>query len=831
MKGIHIALLLMVCSLAFGQDRSIGGRGGGGRGQGRPPGSLIGKVVDDRSGNPVEFATISLFRLRDSTVTGTTTIKNGTFVVENVRPGRYLGTISFIGYEAVKTDTLRFNPRRGVMNQDLGTIKLKPSAILLDAAEVVAERSFQTNEIDRKAYVVKDLGVSEGGSVVEVLEVIPSVDVDLDGNISLRGNENVTILIDGRPSNIIAENKADILEQFPASSIERIEVITNPSVKFDPEGVAGILNVITKKNKLEGLTGNVRVSAALRNKYNTSGSINYKAKKWSISANLGHMYREMWRRGETYREDIYTDSIVTLNQSSYGDNVRGSYRGGLGFEVYPNRNQTIYLNGNYGYGYRAGDEIVDYAQGERDSALADLWNRTTISDNWNHNAGGDIGWSWNFNGDVKNNLALDLSHSQQWTSTVSKFSDQHYDPVELDADPSATYQRNLSAGSNRTSRARLDYIRPVRKNMNIELGYQSMIRNTDTDFTGADRDSLGSFVVDTSISNHFVFNEEIHGGYFIFKHRFGKFGYQVGVRAEQAFVNSDLITTNQTFENNYFSLFPSGHISYQVTEEQQIKASYSRRINRPGSWHTNPFPRYSDPLNLRVGNPFLLPEYTDIAELEYGYTKKKFSLTVAGYFRFVDNMITHFRTVEDGISTSTFTNLNSSFSYGLDASVNARPFTWWTLIWSANLFVSKLNGDNVTAVLNQDAIGMNTKLLTTFKIPKIFDLQLSARYRAPQTIPQGRRAGVFSLDGTISKRILRDKGTVSFQVRDIFNTRRWQYQTEGDNFYNDGYRRRESRTFQLSFSYRFGELKDRSRGKRGNGGGRGGDNSDSMEEF
>lgn len=830
-KSIISALILLSSFTVSAQERGEGrGRGGGGRGD-SPPGTLVGKVLDDQTGAPVEFATISLLRLRDSTVTGSTTGKNGTFAVENIKPGRYLGTISFIGYESFQTDTLKFNPRQGVMNRDLGTVKLKPSSILLEAAEVTAERAFQTNQIDRKAYVVKDLGVAEGGTVIEVLEVIPSVDVDLDGNISLRGNENVTILIDGRPSNLVAGSKAEILEQFPASSIDRIEVITNPSVKYDPDGVAGILNIITKKNKLEGLTGNVRVAASLRNKYNASVGINQKSKKWSISADAGYMYREMFRIGETYREDYYLDSTVALDQGSYSDNVRASYRGGLGFEVYPTIHQTIYLNGNYGYGYRAEDEIVDYERGLLDSATNEIWERTTIGDNANHNTGGALGWSWNFKGDVKHNLALDLSHSHQWNENLDKFQENYFDPVILTQEPGALYERNYSNGSNRTSRARLDYIRPLRKNMDLELGYQTTLRNSNTDFVGSDRNEEGLFLVDTGISNHFIFNEEIHGGYFIFKHRIGSFGYQAGLRAEQAFTNSDLITTNQQFENNYFSLFPSVHLSYQVTEEQQIKASYSRRIDRPGEWHTNPFPSYSDPLNLRVGNPFLKPEYMDVAELEYGLTKKRFSFTVAGFFRYVDNMITHFRSVEEGISTTTFRNLNSSISYGLDVSVNARPFNWWNLTWSANLFASKVNGDNLSAVINENAIGMNTKMLTTFKIPKIFDLQLSARYRAPQTTTQGHRAGVFSLDGTISRKILKEKGTVSFQVRDIFNTRRWKYDSEGENFFSNIYRKRESQTFQLSFSYRFGELKERSRGGRKGGGDGSGGGDDSMEEF
>lgn len=774
---------------------------------------IIGQVVNGNDGLPLQMAAVSILDVEKNLVTGSLTNNKGQFSI-SVTKGEYYVSVTFVGCKPYKSELISLKDEPVV---NLRTIALESDGEL-EAVEIEAERPFMVNSIDRKTYDVEALEVTDGGTVNEVLQVIPSVDVDIDGVVSLRGNSNVVVLIDGKPSGMSAEDAASYFQTLPAGAIEKIEVITNPSAKFDPDGMMGMINIVSKVNKFDGISGNVKVSVGNGPNLNTSGMLSIKKGKWNAMANLGYNTRNGYAIGDTYRE-VAEDEIPVLLQTNDGARITSGFNGRLSATYTFNKRNNIRFNGSYGRRHFEREESIlyEYQNLERNFLNA-LGRESNGLGNMNMIRAG-VDFTHKFKQDGRQ-LSLGINES----IFDGTFGGDYIEfPVDEDlvADKSQILldQRQLSPNLRYTTTIQADYVHPLKKNNAIEAGYKSIFTTGDSRISSEVFDEESEqWLNEENITNDFVLQEQIHSVYGIYKQSIKKFGYQLGLRAEQAFTDAELITTNETFYNEYFSLFPSLHLSYWLPKTQQLKASYSRRINRPRGRQLNPFADYSDPQNIRKGNPFLYPEYINSIEAEYQKIFQKQTITAGVYFKQVENMISRIKTVEDAVSTVSFENAGTAIQYGIEGSWNANVKKWWRITASLNAFNMQIN--DVESDLSSEGYTLNSKLLTSFTLPREYSLQLSAQYNTPKVVPQGQVSGQFFLDASLNKKVLKNKATISIRGTDLFNTRSYNFVTEGTNFYQESYRKRQSRFVFVGFSYNFGQFKERSfKGSRSRDGG------------
>lgn len=826
----HSAFLVLFFSslLAHAQDRP--GKPGGPGGRERPAiGVVYGKVVDSETGKPMEFVTVSVESQRDSSVFyGTVTDRKGYFKVSEIKVGAYWVSLNYMGYNAERLGPVRLTPKESV-EQDLGTIRMEAAISELGTAEIVEEKPYMEVRMDKKVYNVEENITTTGGSVNEVLENIPSVEVDIDGNISLRGSQNLTVLIDGKPSGLTGGDRQALLDQIPASSIEAVEVITNPSAKYDPDGMAGIINVVLKKNKLEGFYGNLKLTAGNGNNYNASLGLNYRNDKVNLFSSYGFRYQDRFSRRLNYRETYFDDVTSLLDQTGEGDRSGGSHTVRLGADWYLTPSKTLSISGKYGDRNNAEIEANTYLIQDPLLAFDQDYVRAADGNSDRSSIDLNLGFRQEF-GSREHYLKADAFASRSINDSQDIFTESWYDGDGLALDTIIPWEVNQNENLTDVLMLQVDYERPMPHKGKFEAGAKSIIRDMDTDFVaGFSEDGSEPYFRDDTRSNDFEYNEQIHAAYSTYGRQFGDFGVQLGARLEQVFTDALLVNTGEDFENDYLSLFPSANLSYNFTEKQILQLSYSRRINRPRTRQLNPFPIYSDPLNLRKGNPFLLPEYANSVELGFTQFFGKNMLSSAVYYRGVSNVIRRFKTIDTtGVSTTTYENIAGSESYGIELIANFKPLKWWNLNASFNWYRSISDGSNLESDLEADATSWFLRGMSTWKWGNGWEAQVSGRYKAPQIILQGEFSGFLSIDAALQKSILDKKGSLNLRVSDIFNTREFDFETVGADFFQEGNRKRESRFVYLTFSYRFGKLEERKR----RGGSRNGDDGggfDGME--
>ena len=832
MKQFSILFLcLSLASMLWAQGRPTG-RGSKGMPYAQRPaiGSLAGVVKDSLTAKPVPYAMVSLVLMRsDSVVAGGLTDEKGRFALDELRPAIYVLQVESLGYKKKRSTRIMLSPRNP--RPVLPDILLLAQAAALEEVEITAQKEFVELAIDRKVYHTEKVLTAQGGTTVDLLENIPSVEVDMDGNISLRGSGNVNILIDGRPSGLTGPSRDAILEQIPAASVERIEVITNPSAKYDPDGMVGIINVVLKKNKRLGLNGNLSLSVgsqgayqnspdfgAAPNKYQAALGLNLRNAHHNLYLNYSRNHQERFMYGESLRDNLLLDE--RLEQQEDGMHSRKSDMLRAGVDFYLGALQTLSLGASWNHSIRAREnDSYNHIQ-DFDDSFKEAYRLDNISRSPSDNLDLNLNYERKFK---REGQKLDIGG--RWSK--GNHDDQgdflQY-PTDQDSLPAGEeiITRNTTDGDSRNLVAQVDYVHPFHKKLKLETGYKSILRRIDTDFyTGEYDQDLKRYIEDPSRSNHFLYDEDIHAAYLILGAQLGKVGLQGGLRAEQAFTTSRLVESDELFENDYFSLFPSAYFTYKLSEKQELQLSYSRRINRPRTRQLNPFIFYTDPRNLRVGNPFLRPEYSDAYELGYQIRAGKHSLTPSLYFRNTRDVINRLKVVDSlGISTTSYQNLSTARSYGLELIYSGRPADWWTLNGSMRFFRNEIDGGNIAAELNNSGLGWGGRLMSTFKLPKSFTVQLSGFYRGPRQIAQGEISDFFMLSASVQKRFWNDKASLSLQLRDLFDTMRFSIASAGETFVQESLRKRESRMLQLSFSYRFGKQQwDRRRRGRGEGDG------------
>lgn len=821
-----------------------------GRGQ-SPAGRFYGKVVD-ASNKGVEAASVTLVQKRMDSATkeakevvvgGMLTTAKGDFSVENVPVfGRYILRITGIGYKAHEQNIAFQMPNRngnsegggmmGTFDKDLGNIKLQLDDKLLSNVTVTGTRPMMQMGIDRKIFNVEQNLVSAGGSAVDVLKNVPTVSVDIDGNVSLR-NSAPQVFVDGRPTNMT-------LEQIPADAIESIEVITNPSAKFDASGgTAGILNIVLKKNKRVGYSGNIRANADSRGKVGFGGNANMRQNKINFFVMGNYNQRKSIGKGTTTRVDSRFSNSIKTTQSDRSE-MNGAFGFGRGgFDYFIDNRNTITLSGSMARGTMLPTNSSEIATVINS---ADSFNtRNTNGKNIFKNYGAQASYKHNFP-KSGHELSADVTYNKGENSNRSFISTDYYKM------PGKIFNYNYSqlqsgSGNNDNLVVQADYANPITENSKLEMGARTSMRevNSLTNYYSINPD--GSLSVKTGQNINYNSNDHVYAAYANFSNRIKNFGYQLGLRLESSNYKGLLVNTKEEFNIDFpISLFPSVFLSQKLSDNDDLQFNYSRRINRPGFWQLFPFYDLTDSLNISKGNPNLHPEFTNSFELSYSKTfKNRDNFLASVYFKNTNDLITRIQTLEQVPVIDTqalvlsYANANKSYVTGLELISRNKLSKWWEVTTNANFFTSKI--DLKDQEDPDQFLSYFLRLNNNFKLPKNFSIQLSGDYDSkrlvaggggpggggggggrgpggggggfggPGTAAQGYIRPQFDVDAAIRFDFLKERAaSLSLSVNDVFKTRKFDSHTETAGFIQDAVRRRDQQIFRLNFNWRFGKF-------------------------
>ena len=779
--------------------------------------TLSARVVDAESDLPLPTATVALYPAggADSTfVGGAAANVDGVVRVTDLEPGTYDVVISFVGYD----DARRTGVEVGVGGADLGTVGLEVAAEALQEVRVTGERPQVQARIDRTVYDTADDPVAEGGSATDVLATLPSVDVDIDGNVSLRGSGSVAVFVNGRPAPVSADFVAAYLQSLPAGSIERVEVIPNPSAAFEPDGVGGIINIVLKKNADLGLGGTLTAGADSQGGYDAAAALTYGRGPWSLAATYGFRNDLRAGAGTSFRINRYEADPTTLDQVETEDRTRTSNFLSLSADYSLSR-ATVFTS-QVQVGTRGGDET------ERNTTLrtASTGDPLLEYERVSTEAGDGV------SGDVR--LGLRQTFGEGHTLVVegraqaeNEGEDQTYDQTLLTGTGALDApQRVDEDDEEREVSLRADYVRPL-AGFTVELGYKGSWETESSTIVSESMNDAGAFVPDVGINNAYEFDERVQALYVQAAREWGAIGVQAGVRAEQATTTFDLLTTDQSFDNDYASLFPSAYLSFKPTEAFTLRGGYSRRINRPRRWELNPFPSFDDPLNIRQGNPELTPEYIDSFELSAAQITGWGSVSVTPYFRRTTDIIRRISTVRaDGVTVRSAQNLDTADAYGAEGVVSFEGLGGLEGYLSLEAYRLQTEGTTNEAALSNDAFGWGGRVNASYAFGDRFglgdlDLQATARYSAPVDTEQGRVGARTFIDLALRQKLLGDRASLTLQARDPLGLAGFSYTLDQDDLFQQFERDWGAQQVGLTFSYQFGR-QERGRDRDG---GRGGD--------
>ncbi len=774
------------------------------------PALLIGSVVDQATNETIEFATVSLFRMpKDTLVGGIITNEKGVFELSISRPGIYKISIAFMGYKTLIIDSLRIKSGE---EHNLGTLKLNSNEKVLNAVTVEAQQDIVKNTIDKKVFDAEKLAIANGGSATDVLSQVPTVNVDVDGNISLRGSGNVTILIDGRPSGMTGAGRSGILAGIPASAIETVEVITNPSAKYDPDGMSGIINIILKKNKLQGTNGSATISAGSHNKYNTNVTYNFRKDKINFYSNYSFRYNERKGMSGINRINYIEDTASYMYQNSNSNGVGRNHNAKLGVDF--NLNKQITLGGSATLNYDDGTRYVLLENKIKNSKndLQSAFNR------YSKDPSSGITQDYNLNYRQKFNkpgalLTAESNFSANKNQSKSAYEQENKWNNYSEVTPYWNYQNNNTQTLFSINSNMIDFESTLFKNGKIESGLKNTNRTIDnTFFSETYNTAQNSYLPDDSLNNKFIYKEFIYAAYTSFSSSFGKWSYKAGLRAEQAQTDFTLVNNAVSYKNHYFNVFPSAFINRKLNDHSEVQFNYGRRINRPGTQQLSPFTNYSNPLMLRTGNPYLKPEYTHNFELSYLYNFNKINFSTTVFYRkTVDLIMRNILVNQSNQTIVTFANFGTSENTGIETVTRIDLFKWWNVTANINGFNTVIQGTNQDGEINNSNLSWNARFLTNLLIGKGWSVQASGMYNAKNIIAQGTIFPMYGVDIALKKDILKNKGTITLGGTDILNTRRFKVVTNGSNFNQESTHKWETQVFTLTFNYRFGTMEFNSR--------------------
>lgn len=767
-------------------------------------GGIDGKLFDSIAKTPLEYATVSLFNATDSTVVaGVVTDENGYFELLNLPLGKFYLRFTYFGLRDKYVPNVILTadkPLRKIGNVSMSDGSAKGET-QLDDFVVTAKREMLQTGIEKKVYdVTADISV-QGGTANDALNNVPSVELDQDGNLSLRGDQNVTVLIDGRPSSFSGSNGKSLLDGIPASSIERIEIVTNPSAKYDPDGTSGIINIVLKKNVKQGINGQVNLSAATGNAYNGALTLSSRNTKYNIYGSYSYGYRAAYRNNNADQRQNYTDSTVYFTQRRKGQDTTQSHTAKIGMDLYLKDRNTLSwsLSGNTSDRIRDGQQQNFRYLTETDTLAQ--WERDAQEPTQNHNLDASLNYQWDFKEDKGNVLwgayqSVGQNKSQGYYQSLFSYP----------ADTTNAYSRLFSTEKNAITTLTMDVVRLFNKKWRTESGLKAIIRNQSVNTYSESRDLAGTYNADTLANYDYQYSEQIYSAYGILASSWKKFSYQVGLRAEQAYQVPNLVSKGEKFTKDYFNLFPSVHVRYTASKVVEWSLGYSKRINRASADNLNPFTSYADPYNLRRGNPSLGPEYIHSIDLGLTISGKKISVTAAAYERFSTDVIQRVKVFyAQGYSASTYANVATSMATGGELVVQYKPVSIWRNTLSMNGNYIQYSDDNTTVNYNRSGFVFAGKLSSTVDLMnKTLSLQVNARYSAPSVTAAGTMQRKGGFDFSADKSFKDGKWGVGFRITDIFNTMSFTMMVDQPQAYQFSTMKPLTRRAYISVRYRFG---------------------------
>lgn len=752
---------------------------------------INGQVLEQGSGQPVEFATVMLIKAADQqAVDGTSTLEDGSFTL-SAAPGQYELEVSFIGFEAQRVKNVQVTNA----NVDLGIIKLGENSALLDEVVVRAEKSTTEFHLDKRVFNVgKDLS-STGASALEVLNNVPSVNVSIEGQISLRGSAGVQILINGKPS-VLADEQGGALGTITADMIESIEVITNPSAKYEAEGTAGIINIVLRKEERKGMNGSVSLNTGIPDNHSFGLSLNRRTEKFNLFSQLGVGFRELPSDVEVINRDLTTNATV----SSIGEEFRNEdfYNVVLGTDYYINQNNVITLSGNFAYEVEDQPSRTFFTRTDGNNTVLSEWTREEVTEATNPKYQYELQYKRDFPDDKDHTLLFSAQGRFFGKDQSSDFSNTTTFGEDVDA-----LQQTRTKFQEARYTYKLDYTRPISEEVTIEAGAQYEVNDVSNDFEVSDWID-GEFVSNAGLTNIFNYDQDVLGVYTTGAYEGERWGLKVGLRLENTQLNTLLETTDETNNQNFTNLFPSVHTSYKVNEGFSLQAGYSRRIFRPRLWDLNPFFNIRNNFSVRTGNPNLLPEFTDSYELTSIFILGEATVNFGVYHRLTTEVIERISTFENNVNTTRPFNIGENRTTGLELNAKYSPSRKLSFLADLNYGYFIREGSFEDFSFDFDADQWSGKLTTKLKLPADFDVEVTGHYRsAVQTVQAVISGNVFA-DFGLRKKILKGKGVVNLSVRDVFASRIRESEALQPTFYSYNFSQR-GRFIALGFSYGFGK--------------------------
>ena len=818
MRKTIFVLIMLVFTFAFSQRG--GSRGGWSQQSQMDPkkvpkiGVVYGTVVDSSTNSPIPYASVSIINNRSNTImTGGITNEDGEFHIKEIALGRHKVVIEYIGYQKQELGPYTFMSFGGNQTEyNLETISLSQTTLQMAGVDVEGERPLFVQTAEKRVFNVEKNSLSTGGNAIDALRQVPGVEVDPDDNVSLRGSSKVNLMIDGKPSSIAGGDVKSLLQSIPSANIADIEVMTNPGAKYDPEGMAGIINIVLKENKFAGLNGNVNTGGDSQGGSNFSGQVNYRTTSFNSFINLGMNDRKRISDGTSIRKMQFPGFNNTLDQVSESNSGGPNLFVKTGFEYFIDPSQSLAISTTISNGDRNSDgktNTIDTGPGDK------KFIRTT---NGNSDRGG---YDLNLNYDKK------FKNPKQKLTSYARFSDglneglNEYYNTDNGGSTFVDYDGALNGqdGKSKGYDFKLDYSHPFSDDSKLDVGFSSK-SNDRGDTQEAKRfDSVAKqYVVDKAFSNEFIYNETVHAAYIQYGGSIGFFGINAGGRYETVDMLSELKTTNEKFENPYSSFYPSLSVTFGAPQLLQIQSSYSKRVNRPRSRMLNPFTTRQDNKNIRTGNPFLKPEYTDSYELNFSRFSRGLSLSLGGYYRHTtDKMQRHKEMRDDGVSIATYANLTDQKTKGIDYSIVGSLGRNLRLMFSGSVYQDEINTDLYGEDYDNTSQGQRLRFTTMWNINSTTEFMFFMFHMPSRDFAIGSMDAMTFSSLSLKKKLMEERLNLTLNIGDPFGLSGFGFYSFGDNWEQDATRNWNSQTIRLTLEYRFGKMEDKSRYSRQRG--------------
>ena len=774
---------------------------------------ISGTVVDADSKTSLPYSTVSAFDAEGVLVNGGITDDNGVFKLK-LAPNSYTLKFEYIGFDNLTTDLKAYND-----SVNIGTIVLVSSVEFLEGVDLVGQSAEVEIRLDKRVYNVAKSNLIRGGTVSDVLENVPSVSVDIDGNIELRGISNVRILVDGKPSGLIGLGGVEALTRLPAESIEKVEVITSPSARYQAEGTTGIINIILTKRFLKGLNGVFNISAGKNETYNGSANMNYRKGVFNFFINSG--YSDRTNKGRALQDNVYTtplESVERYVEERFFNRRRQGFNLNFGMDFQMTKMSSLILS--YFTNERDGEDqtINEQSQYKTDGLL--LTNRFENENDEENSNQLNIDFEHKFN-EKGHKLAATFQTENNDETEISDIKSFFEDGVQSDDSEINTTLENQDR-----SLVQVDYVYPINKDTQFEAGYRGTDNKRVIDYEVKIFDENNTVTIDTNLSNTLDFEQKVHALYTQYGKKFNAFSFLLGLRFENTGILVEQLDSETPINNKtYNDFFPTLNLGWEINPTTSVTLGYNRRISRPNAWTLNPFQSRSSKTSYFQGNPELDPSYSNGVDIGYIKQFKKVTLNSSIYYRKTTDAVSRVAIVTDetvfvnGIETPVIRrlpiNLGTNEQFGVEFNTSLRLIKGMRTYASVNFYRVIEEGSYLGISYDYDSTSWSGNLSNSYRLPFAIQSQLSVRYRGPNESAFGKSKGFLYTDLALSKEILNDNATINLRFSDLFNTAKYDYQTTTPVAVTEGLFQRREPTYTLTFTYRFRQDKNRQRRGRG----------------